>query len=427
MQLNLKNKTLPFETSFYYGWIIVFVSGLGLFFSGPGQTYSVSVFIDSFIEDLGWSRSNVSFLYSLGTLMAGLTVTYVGRQFDQHGHHRTVPLISLIFGVALLWMSFVVNPIMLFIGFYAIRLLGQSSMTIGPSTLVPKWFQRKRGRAFSLMSIGEIIGAASLPPLNTWIINTWNWRTGWRVWTVLLWIVMAPLAHFLIRDKPQEVGLEPDGDQPLEEEEKAITSEKEGENLTEVTSKPLSEVRHSPVFWLLLYCMFVPSMVGTGLTFHMVSIMGERGLSPTVAATVLSTIAVVGFPSTLLSGYLLDRVRIRYIMLTTFILYAGIMVWLIYVDNLVMAVLYGVFMGLIMGFHRVTVNIIWPNYFGLEHLGSIRGAVQIAFVIGAACGPFPMGFAYDYFGGYNEILWLLIVFPLLAAVASYFAVSPGER
>src|SRR5690554_1879951 len=114
---------VPVNTSFFYGWVMVFMSGLAIFFSGPGQTYSVSVFIDSYIADFGWSRSFVSSLYSTGTLLAGFMLYLVGRQVDRRGHQTMMPIISLALAAACLWMSFVFTPLMLFVGFFAIRLL----------------------------------------------------------------------------------------------------------------------------------------------------------------------------------------------------------------------------------------------------------------------------------------------------------------
>jgi len=130
------------------------ISGLGIFFSGPGQTYSVSVFIDSYIKEFGWSRSFVSSLYSAGTLMAGLLLPLIGREVDSRGHRIMMPLISLVFAVACLWMSIVFHPIMLFVGFILVRLLGQGAMSLVSSTLAPQWFEKKRGRALSLMTLG---------------------------------------------------------------------------------------------------------------------------------------------------------------------------------------------------------------------------------------------------------------------------------
>ncbi|MFN2341388.1 MAG: MFS transporter [Halanaerobium sp.] len=428
MKFNLKSDKLPFESPFYYGWVIVFISALGVMLSGPGQTYSVSIFIDSFIEDLGWSRSLVSLLYSGGTLLAGLTVPFVGRLFDKYGHRKIMTLVAFVFGISLLAISFVFTPLMLFVGFYFIRLLGQSSMVIGPSTIVPKWFSEKRGRALSLMSMGGRVGAAAFPLLNTWIIAAFGWRTGWRGWAILIWLVMTPLAWFLVREKPEAVGLEmEEGLKKKEENSTADNSETKADlkkvNVT-AESKTLAEARRTSAFWLLLFCIFVPAMVGTGLTFHIVSIMGERGLSPDAAAFTLSVMAVVSFPATFFAGFVLEKITVRKLLIIIFTIYSISVIWLINIQNMTMALIFGVLYGLIQGFHRVNVNMIWPSYFGLKHLGSIRGASQLGGVIGAALGPFPIGFAYDYFGGYTEILWLMFIFPVLAVAAAYFARVP---
>lgn len=144
----------PVKTSFFYGWFIVFIAALGVFFSGPGQTYSVSVFIDSYIAEFGWSRSFVSSMYSMGTLGAGMLLPLVGRLVDKRGSRFMVTAVAAVFGFVCLYMSFVGNPIMLFVGFFLVRLLGQGSMSLVPSTLVPQWFVSRRGRALSLIALG---------------------------------------------------------------------------------------------------------------------------------------------------------------------------------------------------------------------------------------------------------------------------------
>lgn len=419
------NKQIGLLTNrqFFYGWIIVFVSGLGVFFSSPGQTYNVSVFINSLIEYFGWSRSLVSMLYSFGSLFAGLTVGIIGKAIDHIGHRKMAPIIAFLLGAACLLMSFIINPVMLFFGFFLIRLLGVGSMMIWPSTLVPKWFDKKRGRALSLIGIGGMAGAALFPPLNTWIINNWGWKVGWQFWTIPLWLVMAPLAWLLIRNKPEEVGLVSNG---ISDNPEPKGGGKDHKKIS-IPSLTLSEARRTSAYWLLLYCLLVPAMLNTGITFHIVSILGERGLSPTVAATTLSIVAIVGFPSTLIAGYIYDRIKIRYILIATFIFYFFILVWLQNVDTLSKSIIYGVSLGIMMGFFGVMVNIVGPNYFGLDYLGSIRGSMQAALLFGTAFGPLPIGLAYDYFGGYTEILWIILIFPALAVIASWFTGLPSKK
>lgn len=141
------------------------------FFSGPGQTYSNAAFIDYYILDFNWERSLVSGIYSAATLAAGFLLFLVGSSIDRFGQ-RTVSLtVSILLASACFWNSIVVNPVMLFIGFFLIRLLGQGSMTLVPNTLIPQWFIEKRGRAFSLMMLGGFISSTFFPPFNAWLIS----------------------------------------------------------------------------------------------------------------------------------------------------------------------------------------------------------------------------------------------------------------
>jgi MFS family permease len=160
----------------FYGWAIVALSALSMFFSGPGQTDSISIFIDYYIQDFSYSRSFVSGIYSVGTLAAGITLFFVGRAIDRLGQRLVMGAAGILLALACIWNAFLTGAVMMFIGFFAIRLFGQGSLTLVPNTLVPQWFVQKRGRALSVMAIGGFVGAAALPPLNTWLIHMVGWR-----------------------------------------------------------------------------------------------------------------------------------------------------------------------------------------------------------------------------------------------------------
>ena len=121
---------------FFYGWVILAVSALGIFISGPGQTYSVSIFVDPIISDLGWSRTMVSGLYTAGSLTAGAVMILVGRLLDRYGARVMMTSVGILFGLAALWMSSVDHPVKLYAGFAAIRILGQGSLTLIPTTAI---------------------------------------------------------------------------------------------------------------------------------------------------------------------------------------------------------------------------------------------------------------------------------------------------
>jgi MFS family permease len=300
---------LPIKLSIFYGWTIVFISALTLFFSGPGQTYSVSVFIDSYIQDFNWSRSLVSSIYSMGTLFAGLIMGIVGRFFDRFGHRIMTTAIAVFFGVACLGMSLIYNATLLLIGFFLIRLLGQGSMGLSSATLVPQWFMSKKGRALSFVSFGAIVSSMLLPPLNTWLIQTYGWQFVWRLWAVLLCVVMAPAAMLFIRNRPEEVDLLPDN-----REATYAFDEREYEQEETWTFREAIRTRS---FWLLIFCTVVPAAIDTGLIFHQVSVMSQVGLAPEIAAIILSVMAVVRIPVVLVAGSIADKVPSRYLLVIT--------------------------------------------------------------------------------------------------------------
>ncbi|MFT5874982.1 MAG: MFS family permease [Clostridium sp.] len=409
---------------FFYGWVIVIISAITLFFSGPGQTYSISIFINAYIKRFGWSRSLVSSIYSFASLCAGLLLPFIGRKLDSVGHRKMLTIISLLLGITCLWMSFVFNPVMLFIGFVFMRLLGQASMTLIPSTLVSQWFVRRRGRAISIMTIGSIIGSATLPVINNWLLNLVGMRFTWIIWGISLMTIMAPLGWIFVRNRPEEMKLLPDG----EDIRSNIIRKKESENniIQGNIDWTLKDAMKTRTFWLMIFCMAVPSMVNTGLTFHMVSIIEEKGLSIAFAASILSLTAIIQLPLNFLAGHMVDRVKVHYIRTVNYWILVIAMFAMVEANSSKGVVLYAILVAIFNAFNSVTTEALWPSYYGKKHLGSIRSIATTAMVIGSALGPLPFGFAFDLFNGYKEIIFIMMIFPVIASLASLISPQPGK-
>lgn len=423
----IRAQGLPFNPSFFYGWIIVVAAAIGVFFSGPGQTYAISVFINSYITDLGWSRSLISTTYSAASLAAGLCLFIVGRLIDRYGHRVMSLVVGILLGVAALWNSFFFGPVWLFFGFFMLRLFGQGAMTLIPGTLVPQWFIRKRGRALSLMAIGGFASAALFPPLNVWLIGTWGLSATWRIWGFLLLFMFVPISYFLIRNTPEAVGLKPDGIQPLATIRKSGEGKDKGEIPIEYVSEnnwTLAQARKTWTFWLILLAASIPPLVNTGLTFHLLLIFAEKAISPHVAALVLSIMALVGIPTSLIAGFIVERVRINIVLAFVFLAEILVLGLLIITNTAAMAVLFGIVWGIAGGFERITIGILWPNYYGRKYLGSIKGVAATAMIIGASLGALPLGLAFDKFGSYNEILLMLMVIPLIGFIFALISPRP---
>ncbi|MDC3417443.1 MFS transporter [Aquibacillus salsiterrae] len=417
-------KILTYFKNIYYGWVILFIAGLGVFFSGPGQTYSNSVFIDEYIRDFGWSRSEVSGLYSFATLAAGLLMILVGRFIDRFGQRLMMVVIGTAFAIACFFNSIVSSMWMLAIGFFLIRLLGQGSMSLIPNTLVAQWFVKRRGFAFSLKTLGSFASAMSFPLINTWLIQTWSWQFAWRLWGILLLVVFVPIAFFGVRNKPEDMGLQPDGNKNQLERMKPVL----GTTVVETSEEDwtLKEAMRTKSFWAILICVGIPAMVNTGITFHIISIFGSNELKPEIAAMVLSLMAIVGIPMSLISGVITEKVRTNYLLLFIFIIEVILLFLLLMTTNILVAILFGTIWGVANGFERIALNVIWPNYFGRKYIGSINGVGVTVGVLGSAFGPLPFGIGFDMFQSYAPVLMFVLIFPIIGIICSLIAKKPNK-
>lgn len=415
----IQKSRLVNQSPVFYGWIVMLAGTLGLIMTSPGQTYSVSIFIEHFIQDLGISRSLVSTLYTVGTLVGSFAMPIVGRQIDRRGSRMMVVVISVLFGFACVYMGFVSNAIMLGLGFVAIRLFGQGSLGLVSQNVINQWWVRRRGTVMGLSGVlMALLGIGGFPNLINWLIPIHGWRSTYMLLGLALLFVMVPMGLILFRNHPEDYGLEPDGDSAPA----ADDGETAGKLLEENWS--LSEAIRTPVFWILTLSIASIAMLATGLFFHMVSIFKDNGLPATVAASVFVPIALATALANLGSGILVDRVPLRLILVTALILQTLSLGMAQFMQSIELALVYGVVLGTTMGLIRTVSSVGWATYFGRRHLGSITGTASTISIAGSALGPMPLGIARDLLGSYNLALTISAVLPLLLAVASLFVGKP---
>lgn len=415
------NSRVIHRSPIYYGWIIAVAATLGMIMTSPGQTYAVSVFLEHFILDLGISRSLVSTLYTVGTLVGSFALPLIGRQIDRRGPRTMTVVISLLFGLACIYMGYVANAVMLGLGFVAIRMLGQGALGLVSSYTINQWWVRRRGMVMGLSGLGmSLIGMGLFPSLIQWLIDDFGWRTAYPVLGISILVLMLPVGYLFYRERPEAYGLKPDGmakkvsdagveDVPVLEEEWT-----------------LPEVLRTPAFWIITAGLASMSMLSTGLFFHAVSIFSDNGLSAAVAASAFVPVAVTTALVNLLGGFLVDRISARFLLATALVFQAVVLVMAHSFDSVSMALFYGVALGATSGLQRAVSTVIWANYFGRLHLGAISGVTTTVLVAGSAFGPMPFGIARDLMGNYDFILNVSAILPLVLAIVALFLRRPQK-
>lgn len=414
---SVKTDRLVERSPVFYGWIVWAVATVGLLASSPGQSFSVSLFFDHFIADLGLSRTTVSALYSIGTLTAALSLTFVGRWVDRVGNRRSGSLIALGLALALAFMSLVTGPIMLVFGFVLIRGLGQGGISLTSLNVIAQWFRQRRGLTTGITAFVYMFSQGLIINGLTKLIQSEGWRTAWLVQAVVIGFVVLPLTALFIRTRPEDYGLQPDGAQQ--------TTDRPGRPAPAVeVDFTLRQAMRTPIFWVFLLLQTLNAGWVSGLIIHQISLFATMGYGPTVPVQTLSLATTLAAGLTLAAGPLTNRVRPQVIAAGQMLLLGGALALGMIMTTRLLTVAYGVLLGGLLGIWPIFDGVIWPNLFGRQHYGSIRGVVQTATVAGSAAGPILFSLCFDAAGTYNAALGAGVILATGVLVASLLVRPP---
>ncbi len=415
------------------GWWMLAIAGAAQFMSGPGQSYSVAAYKDPMRTGLGISETDYSLAYGFATLLSGLCLPLVGRLVDRFGARRILPILATLLGAACLWMSRADSLPDLYVGFGLIRSLGQGAMMLTAMWIVGEWFAARRGLAASIAGLGGSLSVMCFPLLNNQLILLYGWQTAWVVLGIAVWVVLILPAIFILRDRPEDLGLHPDGIAPSQLEPASVTqqtdaankrAERSGEFSLDRHSWTVGEVLRDLTFWRLLSVPASSGMIITGLTFHQVAMLGSRGVSPTWALGMISIQALVATLASLPAGWLTDRIAGRRLLSLAMLLLAAATAIVLTMPIPHLAVAYAALLGLHGSILRTTGNVIWLNYYGRKHQGGVRGIMMSVMILAAALGPLPMALSIDHFHSYDIALIAFIAIPLIAATLVWTAGPP---
>lgn len=408
------------KTPFYYGWVVVVIGSLTMFFTTPGQSDAFALFMNSFVDEFGWNRTFVSSLYSGATLLSGGCMFFVGRLVDRFGPKWVAILAAAILGGACVLLSFVVSPLMLFGGFFLARFAGKGSMDLAASTLAPQWFIKRRAFSIMMVGLGGTLGGAVFPLLINYLISSYGWRQAYQVLAGSLWLIYIPITFVFLISRPEDIGLTPDAH--LVDDENSA----DGDKIVDEVSFTQQEAIRTVAFWILAFALFQASLVGTGVVLHFVSIFNELGFDMTFAAQIISVKPLVSFITVVLAGLSLDRIKQQHLVVTAACIAQVISyIMLAFLNTASMAFAYALLSGVSSAVLALSLNVLKPNLFGRRYLGGILGVLVAINVVGSAIGPIIFGAAFDLLGGYTEVILISALMPLVAGLLSIFLRKPA--
>lgn len=352
------------------------------FFSSFGQTYFIAIFNDELRALFGLGHGGLGTLYGLATLTSAALMLPVGQWIDRIDLRLYASLVAAGMAAACLFMSVVpaASLLFLYLALLALRFCGQGLMSHISATAMARYFERGRGRALSLASLGFAGGEAVFPPLAVALVAAVGWRQTWGLTGLVLAVGLVPLLLWLLRGHSAR---------------HAAHSRRSVGREAGHRQWSRAEVLRDPTFHLLLPAFLAPSFINTGVFFNQTTLVAAKGWTLQLFASGFAVYAGFTLLAALGTGVLVDRVgALRLFALVLLPLGGGLLV-LGLVDAPVAIFAYMALAGLSTGAFNTTSNALLPEIYGTGHLGAIRALSVSLMVLSTAASPAVMGWLLD--------------------------------
>jgi MFS transporter, OFA family, oxalate/formate antiporter len=402
----------------FYGWVVLgCLCCAGFARQGPAVA-TLSIFVEPLTREFGWSRTALSGAVSLGGLLAAVAAPLIGPVLDRRGSRLVLCAAVLVNGVALLLLSLTPSLLVFYLLFCIARLSWAAPFELGLYGALNNWFVRRRATASAVTTLAQQIGLVAMPLLAQFAMLHQGWRAGWlALGAATLLVGFVPAWLFLVR-RPEDLGLLPDG--------ATARSEPHPRSLNAAPEPAFSrrQALGTGSFWLLLLYTVLVYPVQAGVSLHQAPFLIERGIDPTIAATVVGFFSALSAVATVVCGALPRRLPIRYPLAATGALLTLAVLLLLGVREAVQAYLAAGMFGFGIGAILTLLPVAWADYFGRAHFGAIRGIALPAQVLSQATGPLLSGFLHDLTGDYILSLQCFAGLAALSIIAAFAARQP---
>jgi MFS family permease len=373
-----------------------------MFGRGLGDTYAV--FLLPLEREFGWTRSQLTSVYSIYLLTHGLTSPLIGLLFDRIGPRWVYGAGLACLGGAFFMAASLTTlwQFYFFVGGLVGLGVSLNGMVTG-SALLSRWYRERLSTAIGIAFSATGIGTILFVPLAQYLVANYDWRVAYRVLGLMV-LVLAPLVVLLLPWKRFTAG------HPEHRREGKAKSAEEGWTLR--------SAMRSGMFRGLSQAFFCTAAAMFSIIVQLVAFLIDAGFTPLAAATAFGAVGFMSAISVMGSGFTSDRFGYLRTVSVTFIgTGAGMLILLLltWFPSIPLLVLFVPVFGLCMGVRGPIIASISARHFAGPHVATIYGTIYSMNALGAAFGSLMGGLLHDLTGGYRVGLVVAMCFVALAS------------
>ena len=402
---------------------------------------TLGLFFKPLTAEFGWTRTQIAIVQTISRFVEAATAPLIGPLVDRFGGRTLLPVGAIIAGLALigvtmidgtlidvqlidsLWQFYFVRGFVAAIGF---TLMGN----LVTSVVISNWFIRRRGRALGISTMGASISNVVMIPVAVYVIEELGWREMFWIFAIVTWVVVLLPSIILIRRRPEDMGLRPDGDEPDAPPAAVASGQRQADSPAQTRQampEPVwtrAEALKAPAFWLIAGCFAISSLAFQGINISLAPYVQDLGYEEALVAAALTTRAIVMAVTLPAVGLVAERVNMGPVRALPFILQTIGCVLFLFADKVYFLFPALIVYGIGITSLGVTQEVLWANSFGRLSLGAVRSmGFVITFGFGAT-GPIVMNFIHDQLGSYQPAFLIFIAFFAVSAVLILFLRPP---
>ena len=422
-QLPISNVAQPgAKRRYFYGWNIVGAAFLAHISYAEQTSSLLGLYFNPLNREFGWSRTAISGVQTIARLVEGAMSPVIGPIIDRHGSR--VPMViggimvTLVFlaltQVNNLWQFYLFRGALLAIGFTAMGYLVTN-------TAVSNWFIRRRGRAIAIATMGTHLGNIVMAPLIVWIIIAHGWRSSWLAFALLTFVAVVIPAGLIMRRRPEDMGLRPDGDDPQAAhglEEASMDAGSVGRIASTAEPEPVwtrREVMKTTTFWILVASLSFGNLAFQGINIIIAPYVEDLGFGSGTVAAILIVRSAAMFVSSPAWGMFTERVDLPIIRSVPFFIQGVSCIFFLLASQASFLWLAVIVYSVGFAGTALVQEVVWAHYFGRLTLGTVRSTAYPIFIAFSAGGPIFINAIFDITGTYNLAF---IIFIGLFAISS---------
>ncbi|MFC1867680.1 MFS transporter [Thermodesulfobacteriota bacterium] len=417
---------------FYYGWVIVAVSFLTLFFV-LGTRFSFGIFYLAILKEYGWGRAETAGAFSLAMLCHAIFAPITGNLIDRFGPRRLFPVGGILLTAGLIAASRITSIWQMYLYIGVIMAVGINTISYAPHmSIIPKWFDKRKGLANGVVLSGFGVGTLFLAPTVEFIISRLGWRAAFLIIAAAILFIIVPITAIFHRRTPEEIG------QSRAYEMKGTGGSRAFNRsmLEKGNGRPdgsglwtLRAAFKTKAFWCVTGTAACQGYFISTLLVHQAAHMVDLGCSNILAASTVGFVSALGSAGGLFFGFLSDRIgrEVAYSMGSS-LAFLGIVsllfadgnssAWLLYA----FVILYGLGQGTPGPIAAATSG----DLFRGNSMGRIMSFQAVGYGIGGMVGPYLAGYFYDQRGSYS-IAFVLQLFIIALGIFFIWTAAPRRK